>query len=72
MTVWAWLLRTEPDPGLSNVRMSLGWQAIAGLLAFAIWGVGWGLPKSNGIRRMSSVPLVMARFVAVLAGFGVI
>lgn len=46
--------------GLNRISGFLGWQGVAGMLAFAVWGVGLGFPKSSGIRRISAVPLGMA------------
>ncbi len=43
--------------GLNRVTGFLGWQGVAGMVAFACWGIGWSFPKGSGIRRMSGVPL---------------
>jgi hypothetical protein len=46
--------------GMNRVSGFLGWQGVAGMLAFAVWGVGLGFPNGSGIRRTSAVPLGMA------------
>ena len=61
----AFLINVEPTGdgftrGLNRVSGFLGWQGVAGMLAFAVWGVGLGFPKGSGIRRISAVPLGMA------------
>ena len=67
ISVWAFFLRTAPEVGLSNLQMALGWQGVAGLLAFAIAGIGFGLPEGHGVRRMSTVPLGMTIAVGLLS-----
>jgi len=54
--------------GLNRITGFLGWQGIAGMFAFACWGVGRGFPAKSGIRRISSLPLglVLALGVVVL------
>ena len=52
--------------GLSRWAGFLGWQGVAGITAMAIWGVGRGLTKRTGIRRISSVPLGMALALVIL------
>ncbi len=56
-------------PGLSRVAGFMGWQGVAGMIAFGCWGIGWSFPKSSGIRRISAVPLGMA-LALVLAVLG--
>ncbi len=51
--------------GLNRMKGFLGWQGIAGMIALALWGVGRGLPKGSGARRISAVPLGIT--VAVLS-----
>lgn len=70
ISLWAFFLRVAPQPGLANLEMAAGWQGVTAMIAVAIFGTGYGLPKDNGIRRVSAVPLGMALFVAVLAIFG--
>ena len=70
ISFWAFLARQEPQIGLTNMQMALGWQGVAGLIAFAIWGIGWGLPKGHGVRRLSAVPMGMALAIAGLGIFG--
>jgi len=64
-------LRTDPTGdgftrGLNRVTGFLGWQGVAGILAFACFGVGRSFPKGSDIRRISAVPLGMA--VALILG----
>ena len=72
ISLWAWILREEPSQGISNLQTALGWQGIAGMIAFAIWAVGFGLPSENGVKRLSAVPLGMSAFVCGLVIFGVV
>ncbi|PHQ96274.1 MAG: hypothetical protein COB40_08940 [Marinosulfonomonas sp.] len=59
-------------PGLSRVAGFMGWQGVAGMIAFACWGIGWGFPKGSGVRRISAVPLGMAlALVLALLGLAV-
>ena len=51
--------------GMNRMSGFLGWQGVAGMIALALWGVGRGLPKGSGARRISAVPLGMT--LAVLA-----
>lgn len=46
--------------GLNRLKGFLGWQAIAGMIALALWGIGRGLPRRSGARRIIGVPLGMA------------
>lgn len=48
-----------PD-GLNKPAVYLGWQGIAGMLAIAVFGVGWGWPKGSAVRNLAAVPLVIA------------
>lgn len=72
ISIWAMVLRKEPTPGIGNTDMAIGWQAIGAILGFAVWGIALGLPKTNGIRRMSLVPLGLSlaaiALVLLLAG----
>ena len=49
-----------PAVGGGRIFAFLGWQGIAGLIAFASFAVGRGFPKGSGVRRISGVPLGMA------------
>lgn len=53
---------TDAGPALNRgqVFAFLGWQGVAGLIAFASFAVGIGFPKWSGVRRISGVPLGMA------------
>ena len=68
VSLWAFFLRTAPVPGIGNLEVALGWQGIAGLLAIAVFGIGFGLPDGHGVRRVAAVPLGMALFVMVIWG----
>jgi len=71
---------TEPSGdgftrGINRVSLFLGWQAIAGLLAVAAFGVSRPLNGAAGMRRAASVPLAVSgavgiAFVAVV-GWGI-
>ena len=71
------LVTTKPAasaalPDMNRIVGFLGWQGIAGMIAFACWGVGWSFPKGAGIRRISAVPLVMAlALIVVMVGMAV-
>lgn len=45
----------------------VGWQAIAGLFAIAIFGVSRNWPRQASVRRLALVPVVIA--VLLSAGF---
>ncbi len=68
------LLSAPPRPGtvaLASRSTSgfLGWQGVAGMLAFGCWGIGWGFEKGSDLRRISAVPIVLAAaLVLVLLG----
>jgi hypothetical protein len=47
-------------PALKRTVGFLGWQAVAGTIAFGCWGVGRAFPRGSGIGRVSAVPLAMA------------
>ena len=46
--------------GLDRLTHFLGWQAIAGLVGLAVFGVGRSWPKRSGPRRVSVWPLRLA------------
>ena len=46
--------------GLNKPAVYLGWQGVAGMLALGVFGVGLGWPKGSGVRRLASVPLLLA------------
>jgi len=52
--------------GMNRITGFLGWQGVAGVLAFGCWAVGWGFPRRTGIRRISAVPLGMALAIVLL------
>ncbi|MEO0930780.1 MAG: hypothetical protein AAFY14_09020 [Pseudomonadota bacterium] len=52
----------------STVSHFLGWQGIAGLLAFAVFGVSRLWPQGAAARQLGNLPLLLAfLLVAVLA-----
>ncbi len=57
--------------GLSRITVFLGWQGVAGILAFGCWGIGWSFPKGSGVRRVSGVPLGLA-LTLILVGAGML
>ncbi|MGJ8584294.1 MAG: hypothetical protein ACSHXD_09390 [Marinosulfonomonas sp.] len=58
--------------GLNRVSGFLGWQGVAGLFAFASWGIGRSFPKPSGIRNVSAIPLWLAVvLILVLIGMSV-
>ncbi len=60
-------------PGSGPMVGFLGWQGIAGMVAFACWGVGRSFPRGSGIRRVAAVPIVMAlALVLVMSGLAVL
>ncbi len=71
------LVTTQPVPAATIPEAKrmvgfLGWQGVAGMVAFACWGVGWSFPRGSGIRRVAAVPIVMAlALVLVMAGLAV-
>jgi len=46
--------------GMTRAKGFFGWQAIAGMIALALWGIGRSFPKRSGIRRVSGIPFAMA------------
>lgn len=48
-----------PD-GLNKPAVYLGWQGIAGMLAIAIFGVGFTWPKGSPVRKLTALPLIVA------------
>lgn len=57
--------------GLSRLSGFVGWQAIAGLIGFAAWGIGWSFPKGSGVRKISGLPLILAAAL-VIVGIGMV
>jgi len=45
--------------GLNRVSAFLGWQAAAGVVAFAVWLLGNRAPPGSPGRRLSRAPLVL-------------
>jgi hypothetical protein len=46
--------------GANRITGYLGWQGIAGLVALSVFATGRGWPKGSGVRRLTSVPLILA------------
>ena len=51
--------------GLNRITGFLGWQGVAAMLAFAVWGAGRGWPARHPVRRASLIPLARAAVLAV-------
>jgi len=52
--------------GLNRFSIFLGWQGVAGIFAFASFGVGRSFNKGSGIRRVSVVPAVAALALVII------
>jgi len=52
-----------PD-GLYKPVVFLGWQGIAGVLAFAVFGVSRVWPRGASARTLGNIPLIIAALVA--------
>lgn len=51
---------------MGPVTHFVGWQGVASVLAFAVFGVSRDWPKGSGLRVMCAVPMVFA--ILLLAG----
>ncbi len=58
--------------GVSPEMAFLGWQGVAGMLAFAVLGAGRTWPPRHPIRRASGIPLALAGALAVGLGAAVL
>lgn len=56
-----------PD-GLNKPAVYLGWQGVAGMIAVAVFGLGLAWPRGSGVRRIASVPLILALLHLALIG----
>ena len=54
-----------PD-GLNKPAVFLGWQGIAGILAFAVFGVSRVWPRGASVRTLGNIPLIIAALLAAL------
>lgn len=55
--------------GSSRMNNFIGWQVLAAMLAFVLWGLGRAFPKDSGMRRVSRWPMGMALLlILVLTG----
>ena len=52
-----------PD-GLNKPAVFLGWQGIAGVLAFAVFGVSRVWPRGASARTLGNLPLIIAALLA--------
>lgn len=52
-----------PD-GLYKPAVFLGWQGIAGALAFAVFGVSRVWPRGASARTLGNIPLIIAALLA--------
>jgi hypothetical protein len=52
-----------PD-GLNKPAVFLGWQGIAGALAFAVFGVSRVWPRGASARTLGNIPLIIAALLA--------
>ncbi|MBT8408003.1 MAG: hypothetical protein KJN93_00070 [Alphaproteobacteria bacterium] len=56
--------RNDFGPLSERLELWMGWQGIAGILAFAIWGLGRQWPKGSSMRKITAAPLVLAGLMA--------
>ena len=60
---------TLVSAGLDRSAVYLGWQAIAGMVAIAVFGLGRSWPRGSSVRRLTVLPLIIAVLhVAVIGG----
>lgn len=59
------------DPATDSPNVFLGWQAVAGILAIAAFGVSRQWPKGAAVRGLGAFPLIVALLVA-LGALGVV
>ncbi|MBT8408859.1 MAG: hypothetical protein KJN93_04460 [Alphaproteobacteria bacterium] len=59
------------DPATDSPNVFLGWQAVAGIIAIAVFGVSRQWPKGAAVRRLGAFPLIVAVLVA-LGTLGVV
>jgi hypothetical protein len=53
--------------GMNRFNIFIGWQAVAGMVAFVIWWIGRAWPIGASVRRLSMWPIGIAIVVAVLS-----
>ena len=56
--------------GMNRISAFLGWQGVAGLLAFCLFGTSRSWPKGSSVRRNAAVPSMLA-ILLILGIFGV-
>ena len=52
--------------GMNRIMAFLGWQGVAGILAFAVLGAGRSWPARHPVRRASLIPVGLAGLLAIL------
>ena len=52
------------DPTAESPNVFLGWQAVAGVIAIAVFGVSRKWPKGAAVRELGAFPLIVAVLVA--------
>ena len=62
---WWLIAPRDGEPGIDRLTAFLGWQAVAGMLAVAVFGAGRGWPARHPVRRWSLVPLGLAALLVV-------
>ena len=67
-SVFAWLEPTGDGfmRGMNRVMAFFGWQGIAAMLSFAVWGLGRNWPPRHSIRRLSLIPVGLALLLGLL------
>ena len=66
--VWTLSVPAFSPDGQVGGRVFAGWQGVAGMLAVAAHGLGRRWPKGASVRRIATIPLI----IAVLVGIGMI
>lgn len=60
---YGYVVNTD-EAGRDPVRVFLGWQGVAGVISFAIFGVSRQWPKRSGVRKLAVGPMIIAVLVA--------
>ena len=61
---------TEDAQAATKPQIYLGWQGVAGVVAFAVYGVGRAWEPGSATRRLSGVPILLA-FLQAIAIIGI-
>ncbi len=70
ISVWAFAVvfgvyvYVTASDAMEGQRNFVGWQAIAGIVGFAIFGVSRRWPKGGPMRRFGAIPIVLAGLLA--------